>query len=74
MSTAPEPDHPPIYGQLVRERGDVVAETRQAAEQTRAQLKAALDFSGVRHAHRDREGRAFSAFGWMGRDSVTAAG
>lgn len=74
MSTATEPDHPPIYGQLVRELGDVVAEARQAAEQTQAQLKTALDFAAVRRAHHDREERAFSAFGWTGRDSMPAAG
>lgn len=74
MSTAAEPDYPPIYGQLVRELGDVVAEARQVAEQTQAQLQAALDFSGVRRAHPARGERAFSAFGWTGRDSVPAAG
>jgi hypothetical protein len=74
MSTAPKSEHPPIYDQLVSELGDVVAETRQAAEQTQAQLKTALDFSGIRRAHQDREERAFSAFGRTGRDSAPAAG
>jgi hypothetical protein len=41
----------------------VVAEARQLADQTQAQLKAALDFNGVRHAHHGRKERAFSAFG-----------
>jgi hypothetical protein len=63
MSTAPISEHPPIYGQLIRELGDVVADTRKAAEQTQAQAREALDFSTVRRAHKAREDHAFSAFG-----------
>lgn len=63
MSTAPRSDHPPIYGQLVRELGDVLAESREVAEQTHARAREALDFDEVRRAHHDRQERAFSAFG-----------
>lgn len=63
MSTSPIADHPPIYGQLVRELGDVVAESRRVAAQTQAQARAALDFGDVRRASKDRVERAFSAFG-----------
>lgn len=57
------PEYPLIYRQLVRELGDVLAETRRAAEQAHTQAKQSLDFSSVRQAHKDRESRAFSAFG-----------
>lgn len=63
MSTGEIPEHPPIYDRLVRERGDVLAETRRVAEHTRAQVQQALDWSGLRHAQKEREERAFSAFG-----------
>ncbi|MFJ9113566.1 hypothetical protein [Streptomyces sp. NPDC102283] len=63
MSTAEIPEHPPIYDRLVRERGDVPAETRKVAEQARAQARQALDWSTVRRSQREREERSFSAFG-----------
>ncbi|MEV5279451.1 MULTISPECIES: hypothetical protein [unclassified Streptomyces] len=58
-----EISHPPIYQRLVRERGDVVAETRTVAEQAQHEARQALDWSGVRRAQSEREGRSFSAFG-----------
>ena len=63
MSTSPISEQPPIYGQLIRELGDVVAESRKVAVQTEVQVREALDFDEVRRAHKDREERAFSAFG-----------
>ncbi|MFF1520460.1 hypothetical protein [Streptomyces sp. NPDC058305] len=48
MSTAEISEHPPIYDRLVKERGDVLAETRKVAEQTQAQARQALDWSAVR--------------------------
>ncbi|MGW0563313.1 hypothetical protein ACWDZ4_22575 [Streptomyces sp. NPDC003016] len=63
MNSAEISEDPPIYGQLVRERGDVLAETRKVAEQTRLQARQALDWSAVRDSQREREVRAFSAFG-----------
>lgn len=63
MSTAEISDHPPIYDRLVKERGDVLAETRQVAEQTQAQARQALDWSDLRHVQKQREERSFSAFG-----------
>ncbi|ORT59124.1 hypothetical protein [Streptomyces sp. CB03238] len=62
MSTAGISEHPPIYDRLVRERGDVLAETRKAAEQAQAQAQRALDWSGLGRAQ-ERKERAFSAFG-----------
>lgn len=63
MRSAEVSDHPPIYDRLVKERGDVLAETRKVAEQTRSQARQALDWSAVRHAQKEREEHAFSAFG-----------
>ncbi|MEV3898474.1 hypothetical protein [Streptomyces anulatus] len=63
MNTAEISEHPPIYGRLLRERGDVLAETREVAEQARAQARQALDWSTVRQSQREREERGFSAFG-----------
>ncbi|MCZ4102564.1 hypothetical protein C8250_042450 [Streptomyces sp. So13.3] len=63
MSSAEISEHPPIYDGLVQELGDVLAETRQVAEQTRDQVRQALDWSTVRDAQEEREQRAFSAFG-----------
>ncbi|MER8193581.1 hypothetical protein ABTY00_06445 [Streptomyces microflavus] len=62
MSTAERPGHTPIYDRLVRERGDVLAEIRKVAEETRAQARQALDWSTVRQSQKWREERAFSAF------------
>ncbi|KOU52679.1 MULTISPECIES: hypothetical protein [unclassified Streptomyces] len=58
-----EISHPPIYQRLVRERGDVLAETRAVAEQTQNEARQALDWSGVRRAQKMREEGSFSAFG-----------
>jgi hypothetical protein len=69
MSTAPISAHPPIYDQLVRELGDVLADTRKAAEQTQAQAREVLNFSGVPRAHADRDDSAFSAFGRADRQA-----
>lgn len=63
MNAEETDEHPPIYDRLVRERGDVLAETRDIAAQMRAQAKEALDWSGLRRAEREREERTFSAFG-----------
>ncbi|MFF3313807.1 hypothetical protein [Streptomyces sp. NPDC002952] len=63
MSSIERSENLPIYESLVRERGDVLAETRKVAEQTRAHARRALDWSAVRDSQRDRENRAFSAFG-----------
>ncbi|MFJ8871670.1 hypothetical protein ACIRD6_38800 [Streptomyces sp. NPDC102473] len=63
MSTAGISEHPPIYDRLVRERGDVLAETRKVAEEARAQAQQALDWSRLRQAQKERAERAFSAFG-----------
>ncbi|MGW6486800.1 hypothetical protein [Streptomyces sp. NPDC055056] len=38
----------PIYDRLVRERGDVLTETRKTAEQTQAKAQRALDWREVR--------------------------
>jgi hypothetical protein len=63
MSTAEISEHPPIYDRLVRERGDVLAETRKVAEQTQAQARQDLDWSALRHSRRGMEERGFPAFG-----------
>ena len=66
MNTGEIPEHPPIYGRLVKERGDVLTETRKVAEQMLRQAQQALDWSAVRPAQQqsaEREQRAFSAFG-----------
>ncbi|MFD5724419.1 hypothetical protein [Streptomyces sp. NPDC127036] len=65
MSTEEISEHPPIYDRLVKERRDVLAETRKVAEQTQAQARQALelDWSVVRRSHKEREQNAFSAFG-----------
>jgi hypothetical protein len=64
MSTAEITEHPPIYERLIRERGDVLAETREVAEQMQRQARQALDWSGARPSPwESRENRAFSAFG-----------
>ncbi|MFC7983644.1 hypothetical protein [Streptomyces sp. NPDC057336] len=59
-------EHPPIYDRMVKERGDVLAETRNVAEQTERQARKALDWSGLRPTQQqstEREDRTFSAFG-----------
>ncbi|MET9498457.1 hypothetical protein [Streptomyces sp. NPDC006552] len=63
MSSDEITEHPPIYGRLVRERGDVLAEVGEVAEQMLAQARDALDWSAVRRDAQEREERAFSAFG-----------
>ncbi|MEV0113377.1 hypothetical protein AB0H77_09035 [Streptomyces sp. NPDC050844] len=51
MSTTETSEHPPIYEDLIRERGDVLTETREVAEQAQRQARQALDWSGVRGGH-----------------------
>ncbi|MFD7781265.1 hypothetical protein [Streptomyces sp. NPDC059753] len=63
MSPAEISEHPPIYERLVRERGDVLTETRKVAEQTQRQARQELDWSNLLVAQKEREERAFSAFG-----------
>ncbi|WP_169314227.1 hypothetical protein [Streptomyces piniterrae] len=47
----------PIYERLVRERGDVVAESRAAAEATQRQANDLLDWRLVRHPESRPDGR-----------------
>ncbi|MFZ3491774.1 hypothetical protein ACODT5_00785 [Streptomyces sp. 5.8] len=66
MNAGEIPEHPPIYDRLVKERGDVLAETRNAAEQAQLQARQALDWSGLRPSPErsvEQTGRAFSDFG-----------
>ncbi|HBF83297.1 MAG TPA: hypothetical protein DD420_26275 [Streptomyces sp.] len=64
MSTGEIREDPPIYGRLVQERGDVLSETRNAAERALRQASEALDWSSTRPLrHRVEEPGAFSAFG-----------
>ncbi|MGW6215132.1 hypothetical protein [Streptomyces sp. NPDC055109] len=63
MSTSEISQHPPIYDRLVQERGDILAEVRKTAEQTQAQARQALDWSGVRQTEQERAARSFSPFG-----------
>jgi hypothetical protein len=44
-----EYDRLPVYDSLVRERGDVVTETRVVAEQTQHQAREALNGNAVAH-------------------------
>ncbi|GAA2392405.1 hypothetical protein GCM10010420_16190 [Streptomyces glaucosporus] len=43
-TTATRTDHPPIYGSLVEELGDVLAETREVAERIQRETSEALDW------------------------------
>lgn len=63
MSNAEVTEHPPIYGRLIEERGDVLAATREAAQQVQHQAATALDWSDVRRAQQGREARGFPALG-----------
>ncbi|WP_217225978.1 hypothetical protein [Streptomyces anulatus] len=64
MSTGEIHEDPPIYGRLVQERGDVLAETRTVAERALRQANEALDFNSARPARqRSAEPGTFSAFG-----------
>ncbi|MFD5554188.1 MULTISPECIES: hypothetical protein [unclassified Streptomyces] len=63
MNTAETSGHPPIYERLVQERGDVLLETRKAAEEAQRTARQALDWSGLRRSQAEREERAFSPFG-----------
>lgn len=58
--TVEAPGHSPIYDRLVRERGDVLAETREVAEQAQIQAKQALDWSSLRPS--SRKGKADGGF------------
>ncbi|WP_274036496.1 hypothetical protein [Streptomyces sp. MMBL 11-1] len=63
MSSEARAEDAPIYSRLVRERGDVLTETRNVADQVLRQARDALDWSGVRPAQRqDADRAAFSAF------------
>ncbi|WP_169745198.1 hypothetical protein [Streptomyces megasporus] len=46
-TTATRSDHPPIYGSLIEERGDVLAETREVAERIQRETREALDWRGL---------------------------
>ncbi|MFJ9406825.1 hypothetical protein [Streptomyces sp. NPDC101393] len=48
MSTAGIYEHPPIYERLVKERGDVLAETREVAAQMEHRTRQALDWNSLR--------------------------
>ncbi|MER5890056.1 hypothetical protein ABT160_40055 [Streptomyces sp. NPDC001941] len=52
----------PIYELLVRERGDVLAESRRAAESAHAEARRALDWTSVRGRSAGGAGDAFSTF------------
>ncbi|WP_167343589.1 hypothetical protein [Streptomyces albus] len=45
--------HPPIYQQLVNEQGDILADTRAAAEEILREAAEALDWNGP-GIHRQR--------------------
>lgn len=62
MSNSEAGAHPPIYERLVRERGDVPAAARQAAQQVQRRAHEALDWSDLRVPQRKREEGFFSAF------------
>jgi len=63
MSSEEIPEDSPIYSRLVKERGDVLTETRDVAERTQRQTREALDWSGVRPVQQQgAEPVAFSAF------------
>lgn len=65
MNAGEIPEHSPIYDRLVKERGDIPAETRSAAEQAQRHARQALDWSRLRLSPQsaEREERNFSAFG-----------
>lgn len=64
MSNQAISEHAPIYELLVRERGDALAESRKAAEQTHLRARQTLNWSGLdAAAAEERKERAFSAFG-----------
>ncbi|QGZ52686.1 hypothetical protein GPZ77_01420 [Streptomyces sp. QHH-9511] len=62
MSNAEIHEQPPIYRGLVKERGDVLVEAREVAEQTERQARQALDWSDVRFSRHQREESSFSPF------------
>ncbi|MFG2290710.1 hypothetical protein ACGFOU_32105 [Streptomyces sp. NPDC048595] len=52
MNTATHtPNATPIYEKLVKEHGDVLAETREAAEHSQLKASQALDWSDLRRHH-----------------------
>ncbi|MCX4658468.1 hypothetical protein GT204_26880 [Streptomyces sp. SID4919] len=63
MNTVETSGHSPIYERLIQERGDVVSESRKAAELTQRVARDALDWSGLQRSQSAREERAFSPFG-----------
>jgi hypothetical protein len=64
MSTTEAHEHPPIYQRLIRDSGDVPAESRAVAEQAQRQARQALGWSSL-GSPRSPAGseRPFSAFG-----------
>ncbi|GAA2954881.1 hypothetical protein [Streptomyces enissocaesilis] len=64
MNTFGIVEDPPIYQNLVKEFGDVLAASREAAEQTQLRARQALDFTGGGSPQLESwERRTFSAFG-----------
>lgn len=70
MNIALPSDLPPIYGQLVLELGDVVAETRNLAEKVQAQARETLNFTAAHRIHPDGEGNGSSDVGRTGQLAV----
>ncbi|MDF9868740.1 hypothetical protein OKW18_000878 [Streptomyces pratensis] len=57
-------EHPPIYSRLVEERGDILSETRDAAEQVLRQAREAVDWNRARPVQpQSGKPAPFSAFG-----------
>lgn len=54
-------DHPPIYEELIRERGDVVAEAQLAAEHTQHQAAELLTGGDAGRRDRLRDGSIAAA-------------
>ncbi|MFJ6749361.1 MULTISPECIES: hypothetical protein [unclassified Streptomyces] len=49
-TVAEERDQPPIYGSLVEEFGDVVAEARKTAEKIHGEADDLLDWTSIRRS------------------------
>ncbi|WP_461070395.1 hypothetical protein [Streptomyces pseudoechinosporeus] len=67
--TFPENDHLPIYEDLVRERGDAVAEAQLAADHTQHQAAELLTGRDAAHQTHSRDGTTTAAGGqpeWRG--------
>ncbi|MGW0548286.1 hypothetical protein [Streptomyces altiplanensis] len=64
MNTLGTVEDPPIYQDLVKEFGDVLAASREATEQTQLRASQVLDFAGTGSPPLESWGRrTFSAFG-----------